>query len=266
MPENKTRLPSAAEDLVLITEAAAKAGEIALKYFRRDPEVWWKEGDSPVSAADLAADKYLRDVLMAARPDYGWLSEETEDSSERLQAQRIFVVDPIDGTRAFIDGRDVWCVSVAVVEQGRTIAGVLDCPAKNEIFAAALGGGAVCNGVPIAVRLKSDTIEISGAKPMLQKLQKYVVPEIKIHPYVPSLAYRIAMVANGRIDATFIKPSSHDWDLAAADLILSEAGGRMLDATGERPFFAGADPRKGALVAGNSELLEIMSRLLQEPA
>lgn len=105
MPENEAAHASFEEDLILITDAAREAGRIAIKYFRRDPEVWWKDGKSPVSEADLAVDRFLRERLLAARPSYGWLSEETAASPERLSAERVFIVDPIDGTRAFIDGR-----------------------------------------------------------------------------------------------------------------------------------------------------------------
>jgi myo-inositol-1(or 4)-monophosphatase len=255
-------MPSAADDLKLIADAAREAGKIALKYYKRDPEVWWKEGDSPVSAADFAVDQFLRETLMAARPDYGWLSEETADDPARLEAQRTFVVDPIDGTRAFINGRDIWCVSVAVVENGRSVAGVLDCPALNEIYTATISGGAVCNGKTISVRKPGGKTEIAGSKPMLAKLPGKLRETIKVPQHIPSLAYRIALVANGRMDATFVKPYSHDWDLAAADLILSEAGGFILDADAQRPHFAGTDPRKGSLAAGSGDLLRIMTAAL----
>ena len=105
-------------DLELVRKAAREAGELAMRYFRRDPQVWMKAGNSPVTEGDLAVDRLLRDRLSAARPDYGWLSEETADSSERLSALRTFVVDPIDGTRGFIAGSAEWCVSVAIVEDG----------------------------------------------------------------------------------------------------------------------------------------------------
>jgi len=262
LQESKSDMSSAADDLRLISDAARQAGEIALKYFKRDPEVWWKEGDSPVSAADFAVDRFLRDGLTAARPDYGWLSEETVDDSDRLGARRTFVVDPIDGTRAFIGGLDIWCVSIAVVEEGRTIAGVLDCPALREIYTAAPGAGAFLNGAAVSVRHPGHVAEIAGSKPMLDKLPPRLRQTINIPPYIPSLAYRLALVAKGAMDATFVKPYSHDWDLAAADLILSEAGGLLLDAKGERPHFAGSDPRKGSLAAGSGDLLRIMTSTL----
>lgn len=262
MQESKPDISTAADDLRLIADAARQASEIALRYFKRDPEVWWKEGDSPVSAADFAVDRFLREELTAARPDYGWLSEETIDDSDRINARRTFVVDPIDGTRAFINGRDIWCVSIAVVEEGRTITGVLDCPVLGEIFTAIPGAGAFLNGAAISVRHPGDMAEIAGSKTMLDRLPPMLRQTMYIPAYIPSLAYRIALVAKGAMDATFVRPYSHDWDLAAADLILSEAGGLLLDANGERPHFAGSDPRKGALVAGSGDLLRIMASTL----
>ncbi|RUU48953.1 3'(2'),5'-bisphosphate nucleotidase CysQ, partial [Mesorhizobium sp. M2C.T.Ca.TU.002.02.1.1] len=124
----------ARDDLALLRDAAREAGAIAMGYFGNNPQVWMKGGTSPVSEADHAADAYLRETLLRARPDYGWLSEETADDHARLSARRTFVVDPIDGTRGFLDGLHSWCVSVAVVEEGRSLAGVLECPAKGETY------------------------------------------------------------------------------------------------------------------------------------
>ena len=140
-----------AGDLALLLESAREAGRIALRYFRQSPEVWLKGGTSPVSEADYAADHFLNETLLAARPGYGWLSEERADDAARLAARRTFVVDPIDGTRGFLEGRREWCISVAVVERGRSIAGVLECPARKETFSAVLGGGAFKNGERLTV-------------------------------------------------------------------------------------------------------------------
>ncbi|TYR31989.1 3'(2'),5'-bisphosphate nucleotidase CysQ [Mesorhizobium microcysteis] len=248
-------------DLALIRDAAREGGEIAMRHFGRDPDTWMKNGTSPVTAADIAVDNFLRETLRAARPAYGWLSEETVDGPERLSAARTFVVDPIDGTRAFIDGKRTWCVSIAVVENGVSLAGVLDCPARGEIYEAVAGGAALMNGTAIAVTQPGPAPRIAGPKPMLQKAPAYMRARAPI-PYVPSLAYRIAMVASGELDATFVKPNSHDWDLAAADLILRQAGGAVLDETGSPPLYAGRDPRHGALVAGSGALLREMARLI----
>jgi myo-inositol-1(or 4)-monophosphatase len=263
LPEAETIDTAAAEaDLALIREAAREAGRIALRFFKQSPEVWWKEGQSPVSEADFAVDKFLQEELLKARPDYGWLSEETADDLARLEKTRTFIVDPIDGTRAFIDGRSTWCVSIGVVEAGRPIAGVLDCPAKNEVFWARKGAGAFLNDHPIAVTPLRAQPAVGGPKAMIDALDAVDRRDFRPVTYVPSLAYRIAMVARGEIDATFVKPNSHDWDLAAADLILAEAGGTLVDATGNPLVLASDNPSHGPLAAGNGALLGKMQAIL----
>ncbi len=252
-----------AAELALIRDAAREAGLIAMRYFGKTPDVWMKTGQSPVSEADIAVDRFLKAELLAARPDYGWLSEETVADTSRLSARRTFVVDPIDGTRAFIGGQDMWCVSIAVVEKGRPIAGVLDVPARNQIFEAMLDGPALRDGMPIKVREAGDLPIVAGPKTMTRSMLPGVGQTVKV-PYIPSLAYRIAMVADGELDATFVKPSSHDWDLAAADLILMRAGGEVLTPNGNPPLYAGKSPRHGSLVAGSGMLLETMVRHARE--
>ena len=260
--------PGHLADLALLRDAARQAGAIPLSYFRKNPEVWIKEGDSPVTEADIAVDRYLQETLLAARPDYGWLSEETVDNPDRLTARRTFVVDPIDGTRAFVAGRDMWCVSVAVVEEGRSIAGVLDCPALEEIYEAAPGLGASCNGKRLAVSPGGDKPVIGGPKWMADALDATLRSSMTMHGHIPSLAYRLAMVADGRLDATFVKPDSHDWDIAAARLILSEAGGLLVDREGKEPHVAGPEPRHGMLAAGGpamiAHLLAAMRKIEQQ--
>jgi myo-inositol-1(or 4)-monophosphatase len=246
------------DDLALIREAAAEGAAIAMRYFRKSPDVFWK-GSSPVTEADYAVDRFLRETLTAARPDYGWLSEETADSPERLERNRAFVVDPIDGTRGFMEGKTTWCVSVAVVEAGRPVAGVLDCPATGEVFMAALGGGATLDGQPIAVAKPSDRPVLAGPRVMVEALD----PSAATHPYIPSLAYRLALVASGRIHATFVKENSHDWDLAAADLILTEAGGEVVDSEGRPLIYNKAGTRHGRLAAGSGALLDGMTAVLR---
>ncbi len=246
-------------DFQLLRQAARTAGQIGLSYFRKSPEVWMKAGNSPVSEADYAVDRYLRETLIAARPDYGWLSEETADTSARLSASRTFVVDPIDGTRAFVEGGDLWCVSVAVVENGRSLAGVLDCPALGEAFWAVRGGGAWRDGETLSVRDDAaGDLLVAGPRPMMDCLPAQWQSRLRRHAYVPSLAYRIAMIADGRIDATFVKANAHDWDIAAAALILEEAGGRLADPSGACPPLARATVSHGPLAAGSGALLDAM--------
>jgi len=258
LPDADRDLPSAAADLELLRGAGEEAGRIALRYFRKDPEVWLKGGQSPVSEADYAVDRFLRETLLAARPSYGWLSDETADSPARLAARRTFVVDPIDGTRAFLDGRDVWCVSLAVVEAGRPLAGVLDCPVRREVYAAVTGSGVFLNGDRIAVRKPGPQIELVGAKVLVDGFPEALRRRVHRVPHVPSLAYRIAMVASGALDATFVKPNAQDWDLAAADLLLAEAGGTLVDGMGRAPAYAGRVTTHGFLAAGSGALLDAM--------
>jgi myo-inositol-1(or 4)-monophosphatase len=248
-----------AADLDLLREAAREAGRIAMRFFRSKPEVWMKGGTSPVSEADYAVDRFLRETLLAARPDYGWLSEETADTAARLSARRTFVVDPIDGTRGFLEGLDVWCVSVAVVEAGRSIAGVLECPAREQTFWALPGQGAFCNDQPIRVRRPGANPLVAGPKPMIDALPQRWLDRLERRAYIPSLACRIAMIAEGSLDATFVKANAHDWDLAAADLILREAGGEILNGRGAHPRYAGETVAHGALAAGSGGLLEAMA-------
>lgn len=236
-----------------------------MRYFRNNPEVWFKDGNSPVSEADFATDRFLRETLTKARPDYGWLSEETADNLDRLGARRTFVVDPIDGTRGFVDGRTAWCVSAAIVENGRSVAGVLECPARNETFWAVAGGGAFLNGEPVRVREAGERLRIAGPKPMIDRLPDEWLQRLDRESHIPSLAYRVAMIAKGALDATFVKPNAHDWDIAAAALILSEAGGCLLDSEGRVPAFAGEKIVHGALRAGSGELLQAMADVIAVP-
>jgi myo-inositol-1(or 4)-monophosphatase len=225
-----------AGDLDLIVEAARQAGQVALGFFRQSPEVWWKnEGRSPVSAADFAANEALARILRPARPDYGWLSEETDDDAARLERRTVFVVDPIDGTRGFLSGLETWCVSVAVVTDGRPVAGVLYAPALDEFFVAETGGQALKNGMPIRVsdRQESDVHRLATAEDMLKGFDPDFRQTVERVKHVPSLAYRLAMVADGRLEGTIVKKDSHDWDLAAADLILERAGGALVDLSGK---------------------------------
>jgi myo-inositol-1(or 4)-monophosphatase len=255
-------LPDAAEELALLQDAAREAGAIAMRYFGKNPQVWMKAGTSPVSEADYAADKYLRETLLAARPGYGWLSEETADDPVRLKSRRTFVVDPIDGTRGFLQGLDTWCVSVAVVENGGSIAGVLECPAKAETYVALPGRGAFLNDRRITVRQAQPLVEIAGPKPLTDLMPASWQDRLIRAPYIPSLAYRLAMVASGTLDATFVKPNAHDWDIAAADLILREAGGDLVARDGHAPTYGGEAIRHGTLAAGSGDLFAAMVGVL----
>lgn len=256
---------SYADDLELLREAALAAGRVALGYFRNDVEVFWKNGGaSPVTAADHAANDTLKIRLLAARPDYGWLSEESDDDASRLAASRVFVIDPIDGTRAFMTGRETWAVSAAVVEAGRPVAGVLFAPALDELYLADASGRVEKNGETIRVGASDPQgrFTISAADDVLGRLDPALRARLDKVGRIPSLAYRLAMIADGRLDATLVKPDAHDWDLAAAELILANAGGRLSDAEGGAIVYNGTNTSHGLLLAARADLHRQVSTAL----
>ncbi len=257
-------------DLDLLTGIAKEAGAIAMRWFREDPQVWMKEGNSPVSEADFAVDEFLKEQLLSARPDYGWLSEETDDDLDRLNAGRTFVVDPIDGTRGFISGSKQWCVSIAVVENNRPVAGVLECPALQQIITAHAAGGAMMNGKPISsgVTEQAEIIRVTGPRSLQTAVGDLSDLNMKRTPFVPSLAYRLAMMAMGEIDLALARGSAKDWDLAAADLIVHEADGRLSDLEGSALHYNCRDIRHGTLVASRSsahnEMLDLARQAMDK--
>lgn len=238
------------DDLALIKAAAREAGRIALGYFGNHPRTWTKGADSPVTEADIAADRALFARLMAARPDYGWLSEEAADTPDRLRRKRLFIVDPLDGTRGFLAGSPDWCVSVAVVEDDRPIAGVLFVPVREELFEAVAGRGAWLNGLAIAVAKppREEALRFAGPMRHFRALATAGFRLADRH-VTPSLAYRLALVAAGRIDIATATGDARDWDLAAADLLVHEAGGSLCDAEGALVRYNRPDPRHPALIA-----------------
>lgn len=243
-------LPTYADDLELLRTAAVTAGIIALSYFRRDLKTWTKENASPVSEADVVLDKFLHSALTTARPGYGWLSEESADDQSRLACPRTFVVDPIDGTRGFIKGEDSWVISMAVVEAGRSVAGVVYAPARDQMFEAIIGGGARLNGQPLVRRAPTNRLAplIPAPGAVHQELQATGLDYTR-GPYYPSLAYRLVQIATGTLDATVVRRGAQDWDLAGAAVVLAECGIGMEDACGESMRFNKADVRHGALAA-----------------
>ncbi|MEE9315273.1 MAG: 3'(2'),5'-bisphosphate nucleotidase CysQ [Rhizobiaceae bacterium] len=257
-------------DQDLLVELAKEAGQIAMKWFGKNPEVWMKEGDSPVSEADFAVDSFLKEKLLQARPDYGWLSEETDDDKSRLNTKRTFVVDPIDGTRGFIGGMDQWCVSIAIVENNRPTVGVLECPALNQTIVAGVGQGATANGRAISSSPFRDDepIRVTGPKSFQTASLLASKQPVEKTKFVPSLAYRIAMVAMGEMDLTLARASAKDWDLAAADLIAVEAGSILTDIDGNGLIYNCSDVRQGALVAchasHHNEMLDLARRAMNK--
>ena len=232
-------------ELELILDAAREAGELALTARAGGLKIWSKEGGSPVTDADLAVDALLKDRLMAARPDYGWLSEETADSAHRLAHDRVWVVDPIDGTRDYIRGREGWSVSIALVENGLPRIAVLDAPARRERWWAIAGGGVWRNGVPLRV---GDRDLLPGARVPTDALPK-ADRDLTIVDKPNSIALRIAMVAADEADLVATLRWGSEWDIAAAVLIASEAGAAVSDAFGAPLRFNKPDPQAFGVLA-----------------
>jgi len=241
-------------DAELVIETVRAAGALALGMFRTDLRNWIKGKSSPVSEADIAVNELLRSRLAAATPDYGWLSEESVDDAVRLGRPRVWVVDPIDGTRSFLAGQDDWCVSLALVEGSAPSIGAVFVPVSGEMFFAARGAGATLNGQPIRVTAGThlDPARIVGPKPLIQRLGDALEPGA-IHPRIGSLALKICRAAEGRLDAAFAGGQSHDWDLAAADLIVHEAGGTMTTLAGDAIVYNRPEVRHETLVAAGRE-------------
>lgn len=253
-------MTTAAQDLELISEAAREAGLLAVRLREAGLETAFKEGDSPVTNADLATDALIKARLTSARPDYGWLSEETPDDPARRAHRRLFVVDPIDGTRAFIKARPWWAVSVAVVEDGLPIAGAVYAPDRDEMFQATAGGGATLNGAPIRAG-ERDLVEgcgmVGDARMFAHPAWPTPWPEMRIEAR-NSTAYRMCIIASGDFDATLALVPKFDWDLAAADLIAREAGAYVGDHLG-RPFaYNGVNPSQPSLVCAAPRLAPLI--------
>ena len=243
-----------AHDATLLQDTMRDAGALAQSMFRTELKKWTKGASSPVSEADIAVNDLLEARLRGATPDYGWLSEESADDSVRLSRRLTWVVDPIDGTRNYLNGHDDWCVSVALVEDASPVLAAVFAPTSGEFFFAARGQGTTLNGKPVRATAGSalDFSRIAGPKPMVERLNT-AGGEIKLHPRIGSLALRLCRVAHGGLDAAFAGGNSHDWDLAAADLIVQEADGRMSDLSGEPILYNRREVTHGVLVAAGRD-------------
>jgi len=239
-------------DLELLTEAALAAGDIALKHFCADPECWDKgSGQGPVTEADLEIDRMLTVELRGARPDYGWLSEETEDNAERLNHERVFIIDPIDGTRAFIAGQQNFSHSLAIANNGVVTAAAVYLPVKKMMFTAFANGGAFMNGERIhqsGCETEVGARILAAGSQFKPELWNGNPPPVERH-FRSSLAYRLCLVANGRFDGMITMRPAWEWDIAAGDLIGQEAGAKTGDKQGQRPRYNNAEPRVDGLIS-----------------
>ncbi|MEA2864879.1 MAG: monophosphatase [Bradyrhizobium sp.] len=239
-----------ARDAALLKGTVREAGALALSLFRTELKNWTKGASSPVSEADIRVNDLLEKRLRAATPDYGWLSEESADDKQRLGKHLVWIVDPIDGTRGYLAGREDWCVSVALVEDAAPVLAAVFAPASEEFFFAARGQGATRNHAPISASVGSDLdfSRIAGPKPLVERLSRSS-GDVILHPRIGSLALRLCRVAHGSLDAAFAGGQSRDWDLAAANLIVQEANGSMTALSGERILYNRREVTHGVLLA-----------------
>jgi myo-inositol-1(or 4)-monophosphatase len=241
---------TAARDTALLTDAVREAGALALSLFRTELKNWTKGASSPVSEADIAVNDLLERRLRSATPDYGWLSEESVDDDQRLGKPLVWIVDPIDGTRAYLAHREDWCVSVALVAGATPVLAAVFAPATDEFFFAGRGQGATLNGITVRATAGTDMdfSRMAGPKPLVQRLSPSL-EEITLYPRIGSLALRLCRVAHGHLDAAFAGGQSRDWDLAAANLIVQEANGRMTALSGDTIEYNRREVAHGMLVA-----------------
>src|ERR1700749_3656576 len=265
--ERQIRSTGLARDAELLKTTVREAGALALSLFRTDLKNWTKGASSPVSEADIAVNDLLEARLRAATPDYGWLSEERADDEARLGKPFVWIVDPIDGTRGYLAGREDWCVSVALVEDDAPVLAAVFVPVSDEFFFAMRGQGATRNGAPLHVTTGTalDFSRIAGPKPLVERLN--LSPgQITLHPRIGSLALRLCRVAQGDLDAAFAGGNSRDWDLAAANLIVQEADGKMTALSGDAILYNRREVGHGVLVAaGRDRHASIVSLFRSRP-
>lgn len=257
-----------AADLDLLIQAAEQAGDIACRYTGPTAKRWDKpDGAGPVTEADLAVNAYLEDHLQNARPSYGWLSEESADSDLRLTKDCVFIIDPIDGTRSFAEGSRTWAHSFAIAQQGHITHAVVYLPQRDLMFTASSGGGSFCNGRQLEVSAHNDwnTANILAPKPNLAPEHWHTneSPSFQ-HHFRPSLAYRLASVASGKFDAMMTLRASWEWDIAAGDLLIREAGGITSDRTGQALRFNTADKKLNGVLGANKTIHQDLQEALRD--
>lgn len=258
-------VPSALrDDHELLTDTVRDAGVMALRFFQGGVKSWHKKPNDPVSEADIAVDQMLHDRLMAARPEYGWLSEES--GQEQRGGRHRWIVDPIDGTRAFIEGKPEFTVCVALMDGNRPVLGAIFNPATNEFFDAAAGGGTRLNGKAIHASGHADLNEARFlASRRTFERHGWLARTAKADfAYRNSIAYRMALVANGKFDAAISLSEKSDWDIAAAELVVAEAGGRVSTADGQPLSYGSENHRHPSVIATGAYIFDDLVGLLKD--
>jgi myo-inositol-1(or 4)-monophosphatase len=251
------------QDHDLLLSATREAGVIALRFFRNGVKSWHKKPNDPVSEADIAVDTLLNETLCGARPDYGWLSEESGIRAGKDTTS--WIVDPIDGTRAFIDGKPEFTICVALMHGDRPVLAAIYNPASEEMFEATAGGGARLNGKPIHASGHASLMEARFlASRRTFERHGWLARTAKADfAYRNSIAYRMALVAAGRFDAAISLTEKSDWDVAAADLLVREAGGRVAAADGTPLRYGSEKHRHPSVIATGAYVFDDVVDLLK---
>ncbi len=251
-------------DFSLLQATVREAGTLAMQYYGRAQKSWHKSDNQPVTEADIAVNELIHKRLLGARPDYGWLSEETEDNLERLNFKRTWIIDPIDGTSAFLQTRPEFSISAALVENNRPLLGCVFNPASDEFYAARKGHGAAKNGQPIhfqgADKISQD-IHVCVYPPILQheawqhKEWKNIWSKLRVSNRT-SVAYRLGLLAESYFDVVIMLNTKKDWDLVAGDLIVHEAGGYVADLDGNPFSYNTANVNHSRTLAGSAPMIK----------
>ncbi len=255
--------PNLKHDKSLLHEAIIEAGKIAKKYFNKEVKQWDKSPNNPVTEVDYAVNDNLLKNLLNERDSYGWLSEESEDSKDRLEKNYTWVVDPIDGTKAFIQKKPEFTISIALVHLYRPILGAIYNPITDELFEAEIGKGSFLNGKKIKVTKNKSLSKgnFLGSKMFLSK-NKHLAEKAKFS-FINSIAYRMALVAKGEYDGTVTLSNKSDWDIAAGNIIVTEAGGKVTSKKGEGILYNKKNILHPNLIAANpmihKKILDIIS-------
>jgi myo-inositol-1(or 4)-monophosphatase len=258
--------PGLADDLTLLENVAREAGKLSLVWLEKGARVWDKSPGNPVTEADIAVNDLIAQQLGQARPDYGWLSEETRDKLSNRSSPRVFVVDPIDGTKAFVKGEPGFCVSIALLQDSVPVAGALYNPLTDEMFTAAKGQGAQINGAPTFVNAGSvmGGCRMVGRPEVFRTLRTQWHGMELIDPMPNAIAWRLALVASGRWDAAVALNQKNDWDLAAAVVIVEEAGGVITDRDGLPFVFNRPSVIQAGVVAAGGNLHPLLLEKIKE--
>jgi len=249
----------------VLIDVIRQAGVEALRFVVNGFETIQKPDQSPVTSADLAVNQVLQSRLASAFPRDGWLSEESPDDLDRLQKRRVWVVDPIDGTKAFINGEPEFCISVALIEQGQPVVASIFNPSTDELFTATRGGGLRLNDEPVASPAAwRGQHPVIALNPWERQIGRFTSLEpLADNRPIRSIAWMLALAASGRIEAVATLEPENEWDVAAGVLLIAEAGGMIFDGSGDALTFNRREPRYRGIIATSRHCPDALTRQLK---